>query len=151
MTPSYLVAVDGSPASKNALRYAIELAGDTGADLAGVYVVLPQITFEGGITPPTTFTEADQDLLESVEDVEIYGQRVLDEAETIAEREGVALDTGLLSGNPDEAIAEFATDNEYDAVFVGHVDIDPEFEDLFGSVAKNLIDVLELPVTVVGA
>lgn len=151
MTTAYLVAVDGSPASKNALRYAIELASETGAHLAAVFVVSPRITFEGGITPPTTFTEADQDLLETVEDVETYGQQVLDEAGSIARRAGAELETGLLTGNPDEEIADFATDNDYDAVFVGHVEIEPDYEELFGSVAKDLIDVLELPVTVVGA
>lgn len=151
MTTSYLVAIDGSPASKNALRYAIELAKDTSADLAAVFVVSPKITFEGGITPPATFTEADQDLLETAEDIETYGQQVLDEAEVIANRSGVELETGLLTGNPDEEIADFAMDNEYDAIFIGHVEIEPDYEELFGSVAKDLIDVLEMPVTVVGA
>lgn len=151
MTDTYLVAVDGSPASTNALRYAIDLAKATGAELAAVYVVMPRITFEGGITPPTSFTEADQGLLESTEDVEEYGQTVLEEAEAIAEREGIDLETGLLSGNPEEEIADFAAANDYDAVFVGHADVGPESEALFGSVAKDLIDSVELPVTVVGA
>ena len=151
MTTKYLVAVDGSPASTNALRYAIELAGQTGAQLAAAYVVMPRLTFEGGITPPASFTETDQELLESVEDVETYGQAVLDEAQSLADREGFDLETGLLSGNPDEEIATFADENDYDAVFVGHVDVSPEYEALFGSVAKDLVDILELPVTVVGA
>ena len=151
MTAKYLIAVDGSPASTDALRYAIDLAGATGAELAAVYVVMPRITFEGGITPPASFTETDQELLESVEDVETYGQSVLDEAEAIAEREGFDLETGLLSGNPDEEIVDFVAENDYDAVFVGHVDVDPDYEALFGSVAKDLIDILERPVTVVGA
>lgn len=151
MTDTYLVAVDGSPASTNALRYAIDLAKTTGAELAAVYVVMPRITFEGGITPPTSFTEADQGLLESTEDVEDYGQTVLAEAEAIAEREGIDLETGLLSGNPEEEIADFAVTNDYDAVFVGHADVGPDSEAMFGSVAKDLIDAVEMPVTVVGA
>lgn len=151
MTSKYLVAVDGSPASTDALRYALDLAETTGAELAAVYVVMPRVTFEGGITPPASFTEADQELLETVEDVETYGQSVLDEAAAIAEREGVELETGLLSGNPDEEIATFADENDVDAVFVGHVEVDPDYEALFGSVAKDLIDILERPVTVVGA
>lgn len=151
MTDSYLVAVDGSPASTNALRYALELAGATDADLAAVYVVMPNITFEGGVSPPASFTGTDQGLLESVEDVETYGQSVLDEAEAVAGREGFELETGLLSGNPDEEIADFADANDYDAVFVGHADVGPDSEALYGSVAKDLLDLLERPVIVVGA
>lgn len=151
MTSTYLVAVDGSPASTNALRYAIDLARETGAELAAVYVVMPRITFEGGITPPASFTETDQELLESVEDVEAYGQSILDEAEAIAEREGLEIETGMLSGNPDEEIANFARENDSDAVFVGHTDVGPNSEALFGSVAKDLIDLIDRPVTVVGA
>lgn len=151
MTDTYLVAVDGSPASTNALRYAMDLAEATGAELGAVYVVMPRVTFEGGVSPPASFTETDQELLESVADVETYGQSVLEEAEAIAEREGFEIETGLLSGNPDEEIADFARANDYDAVFVGHADVGAESEALFGSVAKDLVDLLERPVTVVGA
>lgn len=151
MPTKYLVAVDGSPASTNALRYAIKLASQTGADLAAVYVVMPRLTFEGGIEPPSSFTDTGQGLLQSVEDVETYGQAVLEEAEELAERRGFALETGMLEGNPDEEIATFANEYDYDAVFVGHVDLEPEYESLFGSVAKDLVGLLERPVIVLGA
>ena len=71
----YLVAVDGSPTSKDALQYALDVAADTRADVTAVNVVSPEQFFVGGDDPPESFAQADSDLLRtSVEDAEDHGQ-----------------------------------------------------------------------------
>lgn len=146
----YLVAVDGSPASKDALRYALDIAEDTGAAVTAVNVVSPEQFFVGGIEPPESFAEADSELLQtSVEDAEAHGQTLLDEAETIAERAGEEIEMGLLYGEPVERITEYADENDFDAVYVGHRGASERYEGLFGSVAKEIAGRATVPVTVV--
>ncbi len=77
----YLVAIDGSAASTDALRYAMDLAGDTGQKITAVHVVVPEEIVAADDIPPTSFAEANRDLiLTNVEDAETHGQGLLDDA-----------------------------------------------------------------------
>ncbi|WP_231182826.1 universal stress protein [Haladaptatus sp. DYF46] len=146
----YLVALDGSPSSTDALNYAIDLAEDTDASITGIHVVVPTEVFTGGDAPPTSFAEADRELLlTSVEDAETRGQDLLDDAAASAERRGTEIETGMLYGEPVERITEFAEENDFDAIFVGHRGASERYETLFGSVAKQVTGRATLPVTVV--
>ena len=146
----YLVAVDGSPTSKDALQYALDVAADTGADVTAVNVVSPEQFFVGGDDPPESFAQADSDLLRtSVEDAEDHGQRLLDEASAIAERAGATIETGLLYGEPVARITEYADENDFEAIYVGHRGASEQYEGLFGSVAKEIAGRATVPVTVV--
>ncbi|WP_139136229.1 MULTISPECIES: universal stress protein [unclassified Haladaptatus] len=146
----YLVALDGSPSSTDALNYAVDLAADTNASVTAIHVVVPTEVFTGGDVPPTSFAEADRELLlTSVEDAETRGQELLDDAVASAEREGVEIETGLLYGEPVERITEFAEDNDFDAIFVGHRGASERYETLFGSVAKQVAGRATVPVTIV--
>ncbi|KZN23637.1 universal stress protein UspA [Haladaptatus sp. R4] len=146
----YLVAIDGSGASMDALRYALDLARSTGQSVTAVHVVVPEEIVAADDVPPTSFAEANRDLiLSNVEDAETHGQELLDDAAAAAEREGTNLDTGLLYGEPVQEITEYADDNGYDAIFVGHRGASERFETLFGSVAKNVAGRATVPVTIV--
>ncbi|UPV74439.1 universal stress protein [Halorussus limi] len=146
----YLVAVDGSEPSMDALRYAVEQAAATGADVTAVSVVVPDQFFTGGDDPPTSYTEAADELVaEDVEDAEEEAQAVLDEAAEVGEQTGVEVETGLLYGEPVEVLTEFADDEGYDAVFVGHRGLSERYEGLVGSTAKELVGRATVPVTVV--
>jgi nucleotide-binding universal stress UspA family protein len=146
----YLIAIDGSPASKDALKYAIDLAEDTGRSVTAVHVVVPEQFFTGGDTPPVNFAEANRELvLSSIEDAETHGQELLDEASATADGEGTSIDTGLLYGEPVERITEFAEENDFEAIFVGHRGTSERYEGLFGSTAKEIAGRATLPVTVV--
>ena len=146
----YLVAVDGSESSVDALRYAVEQATATGAEIVAVSVVVPEQFFTGGDDPPTSYAEAADELVaEDVADAEERAQKTLDEVAEIGDEEGVEVDTGLLYGEPVEVITEFAEDNDLDAIFVGHRGLSDEYEGLVGSTAKEIVGRATVPVTVV--
>ncbi|MFC4551008.1 MULTISPECIES: universal stress protein [Halorussus] len=146
----YLVAVDGSEPSVEAVRYAVEQAAATGASVVAVSVVVPDQYFTGGDDPPMSYTEADEELLsEDVEDAEERAQAALDEVATIGEDADVEFETGLLSGEPVEEITEYAEANDFDAIFVGHRGLSEEYEGLFGSTSKEVAGRATVPVTIV--
>ena len=80
-----LVATDGSPLSKKAVRSAIELASSLGADLVALYVVprYPVSYFEGGITISA------QDVARTEKQWSDKGQAVVDAVQTTAQAAGV--------------------------------------------------------------
>ncbi|WP_276301407.1 universal stress protein [Halorussus lipolyticus] len=146
----YLVAVDGSESSMAAVRYAVEQASATGAEVVAISVVVPDQFFTGGDDPPESYTEAEDELVtEDIGDAEDEAQEALDEAAEIGDKEGIAVETGLLYGEPVEAITEFADDNDFDAIFVGHRGLSDEYEGLVGSTAKDVVGRATVPVTVV--
>lgn len=146
----YLVAVDGSEASMDALGYAVRQAAATGASVVAISVVVPEQFFTGGDDPPTTYTEsADELVTEDVEDAETEAQEILDEAAEVGEDTGVDVETGMLYGEPVEAITEYAEDNAIDAIFVGHRGLSERYEGLVGSTAKEVVGRASVPVTVV--
>ncbi|MFC7079860.1 universal stress protein [Halorussus caseinilyticus] len=146
----YLVAVDGSEPSMDALRYAVEQAAATGATVVAISVVVPEQFFTGGDDPPTSYAEAADELVaEDVADAEEDAQRALDEAAEVGDRTGVEVETGMLYGEPVEAITEYADDESFDAIFVGHRGLSEEYEGLVGSTAKDIVGRATVPVTVV--
>jgi len=161
----YLVAVDGSEPSTVALRYAVEQATATGAAVVAVSVVVPEQFFTGGDDPPMSYAEASEELVtEDVEDAEDRAQDALDEAAEIGAAAGVEVETGILYGEPVEAIVEYAEgqspsnsrtqsddadDEGFDAIFVGHRGLSERYEGLVGSTAKEIVGRASVPVTVV--
>jgi nucleotide-binding universal stress UspA family protein len=161
----YLVAVDGSEPSMDALRYAVEQAAATGADVTAVSVVVPEQFFTGGDEPPTSYAEAADELVaEDVEDAEENAQQTLEAAAEVGDEAGVEVETGLLYGEPVEVLTEFAEGRgpsssrtgsddadaeEYDAIFVGHRGLSDRYEGLVGSTAKGIVGRATVPVTVV--
>ncbi|NHN59216.1 MULTISPECIES: universal stress protein [Halorussus] len=146
----YLVAVDGSEPSMDALRYAVEQAAATGAAVLAVSVVVPEQFFTGGDDPPMSYTEtADELVTEDIEDAENDAQAALDDAAEIGEQTGVEVETGMLYGEPVEAITEYADDQDVDAIYLGHRGLSEEYEGLVGSTAKDVVGRATVPVTVV--
>ncbi len=146
----YLVAVDGSEPSVDALRYAVEQAAATGAEVTAVSVVVPEQFFTGGDDPPTSYAEAADELVaEDVADAEEDAQDALEDAAAVGDEAGVEVETGLLYGEPVEVLTEFADDEEYDAIFVGHRGLSDRYEGLVGSTAKEIVGRATVPVTVV--
>jgi nucleotide-binding universal stress UspA family protein len=80
-----LVATDGSPLSKKAVRTSIELAAATGADLVALYVVprYPVSYFEGGITI------SEDDIARTEQQWADRGQAVVDSVRDAAQADGV--------------------------------------------------------------
>lgn len=85
MYQKILVATDGTPLSKKAVRSAIGLAAALGAELVALYVVprYPVSYFEGGITVST------QDVARIEKQWADQGQAVVDDVQQAAQSQGV--------------------------------------------------------------
>ncbi|MDY7082183.1 MAG: universal stress protein [Halobacteria archaeon] len=146
----FLVAVDGSEKSKDALRHAIRIARLDDVQVTAVHAVDPEVFTEGGVEEVGGISEADQRIiLENVEDAEDRGDRILENIEEVAEREGYSIETEMLYGNPIEVVPRYAEETEFDNIFVGHRGMSEKTESLLGSVAKTLVERASVPVTVV--
>jgi nucleotide-binding universal stress UspA family protein len=143
----YLAATDGSTVGDDAVRYAARNALAFDATLVIVHVLTPESELVDG----TLVMPGEEAALDD-------GERVLTGAEAVAERtvaeetgdEGDAIDveTELLTGRPADAITQFATETDADAIFVGHRGLSAEREEVVGSVAKSVVDKARMPVTI---
>jgi nucleotide-binding universal stress UspA family protein len=146
---TFLVAVDGSDASDNALEYATDLAAKLDVGLLVVQAVEPAVVDIGG-DEPTGFDDAAGRLVaEAVEDAEGQAMEVLEAAEAHAQAAGVDVETELLYGPPIQTIADVTDRADVTALFVGHRGLSRRYEGLVGSVAKGLVERSRVPVTVV--
>lgn len=143
----FVVAVDGTPGIERVLEHAASLARAADAELVLVHAVNPSVyeVMDGPVRDGSSAEE--RLLLESTEDAEERGERLLERA--AAGIEGAHVETELLYGSPATAIAEYAEEVTADGVFVGHRDLSEEHERVLGSVAKRLVDNSPAPVTVV--
>jgi nucleotide-binding universal stress UspA family protein len=146
----YLVAVDGSEPSTEALEYAIDLASRTGASLLVAYAVEPRVLVEGTGDEAPTNTEVGQRIYtEDIEVAESRGETVLEDARQRVENAGVPVETTLLYGDPVDSVAEYADSEGVDGIVVGHRGLSDRIEGMVGSVAKGLVGHATVPVTVV--
>jgi len=146
----FAVAIDGSAESDRALDHAVEMASAAGAELTAVHSVDPDVYDAGGADPPSGRSEYDDRLVvESVDDAERRGERLLDDAVERAGDAGLDIDAEVLYGDPVRTIPDFATTEGYDGVFVGHRGLSEAQERVLGSVAKGIVERSSLPVTVV--
>ncbi|MFB6080278.1 MAG: universal stress protein [Haloferacaceae archaeon] len=150
MNAHFLVAVDGSPESETALAYAIDVADAMDGSITAVHAVDPSVYEAGGDEPVSGLADADRRLvLESVEEAEERGVAVLDDAAALAANLGLTVETELLYGDPVDRVAEYAEEEGFDAVFVGHRGRSARAERMLGSVATGLVERVTRPVTVV--
>jgi nucleotide-binding universal stress UspA family protein len=145
----YLVAVDGSESSTEALEHAIGLAQRVGASLTVVYSVEPRVLVEGGTDAPP-FPETNERLYtEDIDAAEERGERALEEAAELVHAADVAVETSLLYGDPVETVTTYAAEEGVDGIFVGHRGLERQAGGAVGSVAKELVQHATVPVTVV--
>jgi len=140
----YLVAVDGSVESDQAVEYAATHAAALGATLEVTHVLEPETELvDGEIVLPGGDRATD------------IGEQVLNRArqraiDHVADRDAdLDTDTKLLTGRPSDAIADYADRAGVDAVYVGHRGLSEEREQVVGSVAKSIVDKATVPVTVI--
>ncbi|AFZ71955.1 universal stress protein [Natronobacterium gregoryi] len=145
-----LVAIDGSNESTEALDYAIDIADAMDGSITVAHAVNPTVFDEGGTEPLASLSDADQRLIvEGVADAEQRALGVLEEAVEFATGHGHDVESELLYGDPATEIAEYADEEEVDAIFVGHRGRTERVELMVGSVAKALVERAPVPVTVV--
>jgi nucleotide-binding universal stress UspA family protein len=134
----FVVAVDGSDESDEAVRHAASLAGPLGADVELVHAITPEI-----------YTDEGQVLIEDMSDAEARADSVLVDSVSVAEEAGVEATTESLYGDAAEEVAGYAEEVGADGIFVGHRGVSTEYEDVVGSVAQELVRKATVPVTVV--
>jgi nucleotide-binding universal stress UspA family protein len=145
----FLIATDGSTASDRTLEYAASLV-DTDRDAVTlVHVVDPDVYAETASEPAGDVTDARNKIISTVRDAEDRGARILDDARETAAAIGLDADAELLYGNPATEVASYAADVDADGVFVGTTGKTERAERVLGSVAKNLVERADCPVTVV--
>jgi len=146
----FLVAVDGSEESENALAYAADIADAMDGSITVVHAVDPTVHDEGGSEPTVSLWDADQRLvLESIEDAEQRGLDLLEDTADVADELGQDVDVELLYGNPVAEISDYAEEMGFDTIFVGHRGRSERTGAMIGSVAKSLVERASVPVTVV--
>lgn len=145
-----LVAIDGSDAADDALAYATDIADATGGTITVVYAVDPSVYETGGTEPISTLSDADQRLiLESVADAEDRGLDLLEKAVELAADLGHAVETELLYGDPVTQVTDYAAEEGFDTIYLGHRGRSERADLMLGSVAKAVVERATVPVTVV--
>ena len=137
-----LVAYDGSPHSKEALNWAIDLSLMSQAQIMAVKVFEGNQMFMAAETGGTRF-------LEALEEMRREDARLMEEAAAIGESRGVKVTGEILQGNIAAEIIAFATRNHIDLIVTGTKGHGALAELLMGSVTRNLISLAHIPVLVV--
>ena len=137
-----LVAYDGSPHSKEALNWAIDLSLMSQAQIMAVKVIEGNQLFMAAETGGNRF-------LEALEEMRREDARLMEEAAAIGASRGVAVTGEVLQGNVAAEIIAFATRNNIDMIVTGTKGHGALAELLMGSVTRNLISLAHIPVLVV--
>jgi len=146
----YLVAVDGSESSTDALEYALDLVSRIDGSLIVAYAVEPRVLVEGTGEEAPTHTEVGQRIYtEDIEVAEERGEEVLEDARKRAEEMGVDIETMILYGDAVDTVTDYADSEGIDGIVVGHRGLSGRVEGMVGSVAKGLVSHATVPVTVV--
>lgn len=145
----FIVAVDGSAESDRALEHAGRVVDPDRDSLTLVHVVNPDVYADTRSSPLASVSDADDVLVATVADAEERGGEVLEDALETTGEMGVPADTELLYGNPATELSRFAREESFDGIFVGHRGMTERAERVLGSVAKDLVERADCPVTVV--
>ncbi len=137
-----LVAYDGSPHSKQALNWALDLSLLSAAQVVAVKV------FEGNQLMIAAETSCAK-FLQTLETLRQEDQQLLDEAIAMGQSCGVTVVGVPLQGNIADQIITYARQHGVDLIVVGTKGHGVLEELLMGSVTRNLISLAHIPVLVV--
>lgn len=137
-----LVAYDGSPQSKEALNWAIDLSRLSGAEIVAVKVfeisvlyAMPEIGGAGYVTALDIMRREDQ--------------RLMAEIVATGHTKGAKVTGKLLQGNVAGQIISYAEKNNFDIIIAGTKGHNTLEGLLMGSVTRNLVSLSHIPVLVV--
>jgi len=140
-----LVAYDGSACSKEALKWAIEIARPVNAKINAVKVRDPLY-----LTEAYTIAESGSyaKMRAKLEELEKTEESILHGAKAYGEKQGIQISTHSIDGMVAEALLRFSRENGIDLIVVGAKG-HGALSMLLGSVASSLVNLSEAPVLVV--
>jgi nucleotide-binding universal stress UspA family protein len=133
-----LVGFDGSPASRKALRAALDLAQRYGAAVTVLAVVRPPEFAELEAEVNAALAEARGPLVEA-----------LRWARAEARRAGVSLETRIQAGHPADTLVRVAREEGFDLIVLGRRGLTPVQRWMLGSVSERVLRYAHCPVMVV--
>lgn len=140
-----LVAFDGSPHSKQALEWAMDLSRVANSSIVVVHVFEPvNIMSIYGAEG-----DGDKTMRAAVKELKENGQETLETAREFCAKRGVTVKTELLQGNVAETIIRYAKREHIDLIVAGTKGRGELEELLMGSVTRNLVSLARIPVLVV--
>lgn len=136
-----LIPTDGSEATTETMKHALDLADRHDAAVHALYVVDER---QYGGLPPERRDEAEETLHKK-------GERAVAEVEMRADELGVeTATTAVREGIPSEVIVQHAQGNDVDVIVVGtHGEADHERRVRLGSVTRRVVESATVPVFVV--
>jgi nucleotide-binding universal stress UspA family protein len=138
-----LIATDGSPESREAVEFGLELASDQRAEVTLLQVV----------SPPDDWTAVDRGALSRPipEELRVRRAAALDEAAKLAAEHGVEIFVEVLAGNPADEIVAYADSMDANLIVVGSRGRGAVASALLGSVSRDVLRESRRPVLVVHA
>lgn len=144
-----LVAIDGSEESNRALAAAVDIASVTDGSITLIHAIEPDIYDTGGVEPGSASERRGRLIIDSLDSAEEQGQSILDESIAFAEESGLQVSGELRYGRPAQIITEFADEGDFDAIYLGHRGLSERTIEFLGSVARDVVERANVPVTVV--
>jgi len=135
-----LIATDGSPASREAVEFGVEIAEEHDAAVVFVHVIPPmdRVPMSGfGMVGAVRHEPSEHD------------REVIEEAEAVAEQHGVRATTKLLCGNTVDEIVACADNLDVDLIVVGSRGHGALASALLGSVSRGVLSESKRPMAVI--
>ncbi len=136
-----LVPVDFSPRSRQALRYAVEFARSSQAEIIALHVVPPPSRAR-----VATLAYLHQPLPHAPRSRVAHAQVELGAMVSSIDHQGIAIDERIEAGDPTATTVQVATEERSDLIILGTRGRHGVADFLLGSVAKSLVDCAPCPV-----
>ncbi len=143
MKDCFLLAVDGSSGSGNAIEFAVERAKSGGEKIVVAYVI------EWSPYSFNTPEENEERHKRREEELERATRSIVDPVAKKLADAGLDVETAVRHGHPAQTLIELAKQHNAAQIFVGRRGESSLKTLLFGSVAGNLVQTSPVPVTVV--
>jgi nucleotide-binding universal stress UspA family protein len=145
MIQKILVAYDGSPQSREALKWAMYLSRRTKAAVSAIKVFEPylreSVVKEVGVLP--------EGMIERYATAQIKDLALMEEVKALGQGQGLEITTAVLQGHVAQTILEYAKTNGVSIIIAGTRGRGALKQLLLGSVTHGLVGLAEIPVLVV--
>ncbi|MGI9353261.1 MAG: universal stress protein [Rhizobiaceae bacterium] len=143
MKNSFLLAIDGSPGSERAVKFASERAKRGNANIVVAYVIE---------WSPYSFNTPEENASRHKrreEEIERATAKIVEPVVGSLRESGLEVESVVRHGHPAKTLIELAEKHNAAQIFIGRQGESGLKEMMFGSVAANLIQGSNVPVTVV--